>query len=177
MLGEHGGVPPAKFNVFKPNDSQHDYPITMKNAPIFVNSYDNVVLFQDYVLSEIMKQTLGKNVSSVVMFTADHGCNLFDNGDALFGYGTANPTEKETHVPMVVSLSTQFIERNPGKYKNLINHKNLLTTNNNLFYTAADLSGIKYKSYNKELSISDSAYVEPSSRFLYLNGQVIERKK
>ncbi len=176
MLGGHGGVP-EQFNVFKPNDSKEDHPIIMQNAPIFINSYDNMMLLQDYVLAEIMKRTLKKNVSSVVMFTADHGCNLFDNGDALFGYGTANPTEKEVHVPMLVSLSNKFIEHNPGKYRNLINHKNLLTTNNDLFYTAADLSGIKYKYYDKRMSISDSAYVEPSSRFLYINGKVIEVKK
>ncbi len=175
LLGGHGGVP-AQFNVFKPNDSQKDYPITMQNAPIFINSYDNMILLQDYVLAEIMNRVLKQNVSSVVMFTADHGCNLFDNGKALFGYGSAHPTENEAHVPMLVSLSGKFIERNPGKYKNLISHKNLITTNNDLFYTVADLAGIRYKYYDKRLSISDSAYVEPPSRFLYINGKVIEYK-
>jgi glucan phosphoethanolaminetransferase (alkaline phosphatase superfamily) len=176
MLGGHGRVP-EQFDVFKPNDSHEDYVISMKNAPIFINSNDNLILFQDYILSEIMKRVLKKNVSSVVMFTADHGCNLFDNGKALFGYGTSNPTEKEARVPMLIDLSDKFIEQNPGKYKNLINNKNLLTTNNDLFYTAANLADIKYKYYDKRMSISDSAYAEPSSRFLYVNGKLFKFKK
>jgi glucan phosphoethanolaminetransferase (alkaline phosphatase superfamily) len=102
---------------------------------------------------------------------------LFDNGKALFGYGSANPTEKETHVPTLVSVSDEFIEDNPHKYKNLLAHKNLLTTNDNLFYTLADLADIKYKSYIKNQSISDSSYAEPSSRFVYVNGVAMEYKK
>ncbi len=82
-----------------------------------------MMLCQDYVLSEIVKMTERQNVSSVVMFTADHGCNLFDNGKALFGYGSANPTEKETHVPMFISVSDKYIESNHNKYKNLLDHR------------------------------------------------------
>ena len=176
MLGGHGEVP-AQFNVFKPNNNLKNYPITMQNAHIFINDYDNIVLLQDYVLSEIMKITEKQNVSSVLLFTADHGCNLFDNGRALFGYGSANPTEKETHVPMLVNMSKKYIENNHNKYNNLINHKNLLTTNNNIFYTLSDLANIKYKSFKPTQSISDSLFVEPSSRFVYINDEVREYKK
>ena len=176
MLGGHGGIP-ARFNVFKPNNSLENYHVTMKNAPIFINTYDNIILLQDYVISELIKETEKQNVSSVLMFTADHGCNLFDNGKALFGYGSASPTEKETHIPAFVSVSDKFIEGNRDKYKNLSAHKDLLTTNDNLFYTLADLADIKYKSYIKNQSISDSSYAEPSSRFVYVNGVAMEYKK
>lgn len=176
MLGGHGGNPP-RFNVFKPNNSLENYPVTIKNAPIFVNTYDNTILLQDYIISELIKKTEKQNVSSILMFTADHGCNLFDNGKALFGYGSANPTVNETHVPMFISVSDKFIENNRGKYKNLLTHKNLLTTNNNLFYTLADLANIKYKSFVKKQSIADSSFVEPSSRCVYIGGRVFEFKK
>ena len=175
MLGGHGGVPP-QFNKFNPNNSRENYAVTMRNAPVFINTYDNIILLQDYVLSEVMNETEKQHVSSVVMFTADHGCNLFDNGKALFGYGSANPTEKETHIPMLIQMSDQFIEKNSAKYKNLLAHKDEMTTNNDLFYTLADLANIKYKSFVKEKSISDSCYVEPSSRFVYANSTVFEFK-
>ena len=175
LLGGHGGVP-SNFNVFSPNDSKEDHSVTMKNAPIFINTYDNVILLQDYVISRIMELAEKNNTSSVVMFTADHGCNLFDNGKALFGYGSANPTENETHVPLFISMSDKYIKSNMEKYKNLLAHKNNVTTNNDLFYTLADLSHIKYGSYVKEKSISDSAYLQPSSRFVYAGGRVFEFK-
>lgn len=175
LLGGHGGIP-SNFNVFSPNDSKEDHSVTMKNAPIFINTYDNVIRLQDYVISRIMELAQKNNTSSVVMFTADHGCNLFDNGKALFGYGSANPTENETHVPLFISMSDRYIKSNQGKYKNLLAHKNSVTTNNDLFYTLADLSHIKYGSYVKEKSISDSAYLQPASRFVYAGGRVFEFK-
>jgi len=176
MIGGHGGIP-ERFDQFKPDNDLGNYPVTMGNAPLFINTYDNLILLQDYVISELIKRTEKQNVSSVLMFTADHGCNLFDNGKALFGYGSANPTEKETHIPMFISMSNKFIENNHNKYKNLSDHKNLLTTNNNLFYTLADLANIKYKSFIKKQSISDSSFVEPSSRFVYVDGTIFEFKK
>lgn len=176
MLGGHGGNP-EQFNVFKPNNSLENYPVTMQNAPVFINTYDNTVLLQDYVLSEIIKKTDSQNLSSVVLFTADHGCNLFDNGKALFGYGSANPTEAETHIPLFISLSNKFITDNRDKYMNLLVHRNALTTNNNLFYTLADLSHIKYRSFVKKEAISDSSFVEPAARYVYVDHTIFEFKK
>lgn len=175
MLGGHGGIP-DKFNLFKPNSSQKEYPVTFENAPVFINDYDNMILLQDYVLSEIIKSADKQSLSSVLLFTADHGCNLFDNGNVLFGYGSSNPTEKETHVPLFIWGSNKFV-KNSYKFKNLIDHKNLLTTNNNVFYTLADLANIKYKLFIKNKSIADSSYYEPSSRFVFVNNGVMEFKK
>lgn len=175
MIGGHGVIP-KKFNIFSPNSSRNEYPVTFKNAPIFINDYDNMIRLQDYVLSEIIKATDRQSLSSVLLFTADHGCNLFDNGKVLFGYASSNPTEKETHVPLFIWGSDKFIKNN-YKFKNLINHNNLLTTNNNVFYTLADLSNIKYKSFVKNKSIADPSYYEPSSRFVFVNNGVMEFKK
>ena len=55
--------------------------------------------------------------------------------------------------------------------------KNLLTTNDNVFYTLADLANIKYPSYLNTQSISDYLYKEPSSKFVYTNGTCKEYKK
>lgn len=174
MAGGHGSIPKS-FNKFKPNNLLKKYPLSFKNKSIFINDYNNMIFLQDYVLSKIIKSTKRKNLSSIILFTADHGCNLFENKN-LFGYGSSNPTEKETHVPLFIWGSNKFIKNN-SKYSNLVKHKNLLTTNDNVFYTLADLANIKYPSYLNTQSISDSLYKEPSSRFVYTNGTYKEYKK
>lgn len=148
----------------------------IENASIFINDYDNSIRLQDYVLSEVIKAINKQSLSSVLLFTADHGCNLFDHGKVLFGYGSSNPTEKETHVPLFVWGSNKFINKN-FKFANLNAHKNLLTTNNNVFYTLADLANIKYKSFMKNRSVADSSYFEPSTRFVFVNNGVMEFKE
>lgn len=174
MIGGHGSIPKS-FNKFKPNSLLKKYPLSFKNKSIYINDYDNMIFLQDYVLSKIIKSTKHENLSSIILFTADHGCNLFEN-ENLFGYGSSNPTEKETHIPLFIWGSNKFIKNNP-KYSNLIKHQNLLTTNDNVFYTLADLADIKYTSYLNTQSLSDSLYKEPNSRFVYINGTYKEYNK
>ena len=174
MIGGHGSIPKS-FNKFKPNSLLKKYPLSFKNKSIYINDYDNMIFLQDYVLSKIIKSTKYENLSSIILFTADHGCNLFEN-ENLFGYGSSNPTEKETHIPLFIWGSNKFIKNNP-KYSNLIKHQNLLTTNDNVFYTLADLADIKYTSYLNTQSLSDSLYKEPNSRFVYINGTYKEYNK
>jgi glucan phosphoethanolaminetransferase (alkaline phosphatase superfamily) len=175
MLGGHGKIP-KKFELFSPNSSHKDYPVTFSNSHIFINDYDNMICLQDFVLSELIKATDKQSLSSLLLFTADHGCNLFDNGKILFGYGSTNPTKKETHVPLIVWASDKFIKSNT-KFNILNKHKKMLTTNNNIFYTLADLSNIKYKSFVKTKSISDSSFIEPTSRFVFVNNCSVAFKK
>jgi len=174
MIGGHGSIPKS-FNKFKPNSLLKKYPLSFKNKSIYINDYDNMIFLQDYVLSKIIKSTKHENLSSIILFTADHGCNLFEN-ENLFGYGSSNPTEKETHIPLFIWGSNKFIKNN-SKYSNLIKHQNLLTTNDNVFYTLADLADIKYTSYLNTQSLSDSLYKEPNSRFVYINGTYKEYNK
>ncbi len=175
MAGGHGKVP-ARFNKFIPNTSGKAYPFIAQNAHLFINDYDNIILFQDYVLGELIKNTEKRNLSSVFIFTPDHACHLFDGG-SLFGYGSDNPTELETHIPLFIWGSDKYIFNNEVKYRNLIKNKNLLTTNDQLFYTISDLANIKYKTFIQELSFADSAYYEPKSRYVYTTKQVFEFKK
>ncbi len=175
MLGGHQIVLPEKFICFKPNTSKHKYLLKRDNREVFINDYDNMILVEDFVISELIKLVKMQNRSSILLFIPDHGCDLFDSGN-LFGYGTSVPTEKQLHIPLFIWASDRYIQNNSNKYKNLIKHSNLITTNDNIFYTISDLANIKYASFINNQSIADSSYVEPNSRFVYLNGEVIEVK-
>ncbi|KIA99802.1 hypothetical protein OA93_02990 [Flavobacterium sp. KMS] len=173
MIGGHGKIP-ENFNLYKPNNSKENYPVTIENAPIFINNYDNMIRLQDFVLGKIINLVQKENKSSVFMFTADHGCNLFDDSQALFGYGSQNPTEKETHIPLFIWGSSKYIEENAEKFDNLKKHKKYLTTNNDLFYTLADLASIKYTDFKKNQSIADSTYSVYKERYVYVNGNAMK---
>ena len=172
MSGGHGYVPP-RFNEFKP--TMENYPMTIDNKPRLINTYDNMILLQDFFLSEIINLTERQNLSSILLFTSDHACSLFEDGN-LFGYGSHYPTEKEIHVPLFIWGSEKYILNNNYKYNNLIKHKDVLTTNDNIFYTLVDLASIEYKTFDKIQSIADSSYIEPSKIFLYVNNKTVEFK-
>lgn len=173
MIGGHGQIPSIFIN-FQPNSSKISYPYNSQNSLIFINDYDNMILLQDHVLSEIVRITEIKNVAALLLFTSDHACNLFDEGGTLFGYGSSNPSEVEIHIPLFIWGSNNYNVLNNWKMQNIIRHKDLLTSNDNLFYTIADLANIKYKYFIKEQSIADSFYTEPKSKCLLINGKVVE---
>jgi len=173
MRGAHD-EPPLAYNLFRPNSSKKNYPLSIKHRDIFVNDYDNMILFQDYVISEAINLLKNKEQSSVLVFTSDHATHLFDEGHSLFGYGSAIPTEIETHVPLFVWGSDGYIAQWSDKFKNLLIHKSCLTTNDNLFYTLADIANIKYHTFKNNLSLADSSFCEPQSRFVYTTSGLFE---
>jgi len=175
MLGGHGSVP-NKFKKFKPNSETKKYTLNKENKEIFINDYDNMILMQDYILSELITKLIKTEQRSILLFTADHGTNLFDNKTNSFGYGSSNPTEEETHVPFFIWGSQNYINSS-NKFKHLYNNKSMLTTNDNIFHTLADLSYIEYKDYETSKSLADSLYLEPKSRFVLVNDRVFKFKK
>ncbi|GGH02527.1 membrane protein [Polaribacter pacificus] len=170
LAGGHGKVP-EEFHKFKAFDSPQEKLVNKDNRTLLVNEYDNMIFLQDFVLGKLISSTAKQKKSSFLIYTADHGTNLFDdNHTNIFGYGSSNPTEKETNVPLFIWSSDQFINQYREKYSSLQRHQNFLTTNDNLFYTLADMAEIKYEGYKSNLSISSSSYIEPTLRLLYLNG-------
>lgn len=173
LIGGHGDIP-KKFQKFSPNSFHKKVPISFENAPILINDYDNMILLQDYILGNLIKKLENKNQSSVFAYTSDHGCNLFDNGEILFGYGTPNPTVNETHVPLIYWMSNPYIKANSNKTKTLQSNKNKTTTSNSIFYTLSDLSHIEYKNFEFNKSTASSHYTIPTKRYIYVNSSVLE---
>lgn len=160
LKGNHGRVPP-KFQLFKPNGEGKQISVSYDNREVLINDYDNKILFQDYVLGELIRELKLLGRRSILLFTSDHGVNLFDTKDAgLFGYGSQNPTEKELHVPLFIWPSKSFSSYYKHKVINLTFNMNKITTNNHLFYTLSDLAGIHYQSENSSKSFAAECFRE-----------------
>jgi glucan phosphoethanolaminetransferase (alkaline phosphatase superfamily) len=177
LLGGHtySGLP-SEFIKFSPNSSQTKYPVIPANAEIFINDYNNIIYYQDYVIGKIIELLKKQSMAeSLLVFTADHGCNLFDNNESnLFGYGSEKPTEHEIHVPLFIWGSDNYVINNNLKFSILKSNINRFTTNDNLFYTIADLANIKYKTFINSQSMADTSFIEPLNIYEYTIGGSID---
>lgn len=129
LVGNHSGKLPTNFEKFKPYDASLSDGINAKEA--LINQYDNKILLQDYVISKIIKKldTLSKN--SIMIFSADHGINLFDSkSNNLFGYGSSNPTRFELNTPMFFWYSKKYEITFPNEVKNMKKNQYERTVNN-----------------------------------------------
>ncbi len=78
-----------------------------------VNTYDNTVLYVDYIVNKainLLKSKQDKFTTSLV-YLSDHGESLGENGVYLHGlpYSIAPDTQK--HVPMLIWLSKDYQQR------------------------------------------------------------------
>jgi lipid A ethanolaminephosphotransferase len=96
---------PAKFQKFNPQCFDADIMNKCTEEQLY-NSYDNTVLYVDFVLDQIIK-TLDKNKTPYIfIYLSDHGESLLENGRIFHGTppGIALPPE-QAQVPLIVKSS------------------------------------------------------------------------
>ena len=87
LIGSHWYYPthyPDSFEVFKPVMTNKI--LNLENNNKIINSYDNTILYTDYILSEVIDKI--KNINSVMFYLSDHGELFGENGKWLHSYGT-----------------------------------------------------------------------------------------
>ncbi len=89
----------------------------------FKNSYDNTILYTDYILSQIIGKL--KNENAILIFVSDHGEALGD--DSFYLHGTSHPSMLRT--AMFVWMSEKYKMAHPDYFENALkNRKNFYMT-------------------------------------------------
>jgi glucan phosphoethanolaminetransferase (alkaline phosphatase superfamily) len=172
LFGNHYGVDshPDEYNFFSPNlENSKVGSRSIESRELFINSYDNSVLYQDFVISKVIQLIQAKEAVSFVFFSSDHGESLFDEPDFFYGHGSAKPTKEQVHVPAFVWYSSLYKKYNDNVVSNLHQNKNKKLSSDNLFYTVSNLGLLSYPLYADSMSIADSNFLEPDTRFAIID--------
>lgn len=124
----------AKFGV-------EDYATThsrlsMQNREI-VARYDNSVLYNDYVVTEIMKRF--KDKDAVVIYLSDHGQDVFDTSDSFFGHSWENGLD----IPLMFYPTPMFCEKHGKLVDSMMNNTETEYRTDSIMYTIMDIVGIE----------------------------------
>jgi glucan phosphoethanolaminetransferase (alkaline phosphatase superfamily) len=168
---------PASFEVFKPSlRGAFDYNlISAKNKALFVNTYDNSILYTDYFLSETIRKIDSLQSVSTLIYVADHGENLFDTKQNIVFHGGSHYTKYDFHVPFFVWTSDEYIERYPQKAECIRNNKDKKLSAGNIFYSILDIAGIEFPGHILSKSIASETLREDSVRYIInTNMEVME---
>jgi glucan phosphoethanolaminetransferase (alkaline phosphatase superfamily) len=139
-----------------------------KNKELFVNAYDNAVLYTDYFIREIIKRVENQNCKASLLYISDHGENIFDTPEVSLGHGTLNPTQQELHVPMFIWFSDHYLQKNDSILMNLQQNLDKKINSSHAFHPFANIAGIKYNLYEKEQDFSTKTFI-PDSVLWVLN--------
>ncbi|UGS41360.1 phosphoethanolamine transferase EptA [Pseudocitrobacter corydidari] len=151
-IGSHGPTYynryPKEFRKFTPTCDTNE--IQSCSQEQLVNTYDNTVLYVDYIVDKAIKllQSKQDKFTTSLVYLSDHGESLGENGIYLHGlpYSIAPDTQK--HVPMLLWLSDDYQKRYDVNYDCL---KKASTQNeysqDNLFSTMLGILGVETTEY------------------------------
>lgn len=151
-IGSHGPTYynryPAEFKKFTPTCDTNE--IQSCTQQQLTNTYDNTILYVDYVVDKAIKllQSKQDKFTTSLVYLSDHGESLGEDGVYLHGlpYSIAPDTQK--HVPMLLWLSPDYQQRYGVSSQCL---QQQAKTNNysqdNLFSTLLGLLGVDSREY------------------------------
>lgn len=156
---------PKAQSYFKPDSITS---VNKKYKKFLVNAYDNSIRYTDSFLSQLINIISKKSEIAGMIYTSDHGEDLFDDNRNLFLHASPVPTFYQIHVPYIIWLSEDYKKQNTNIVNNLINNRNKPCSSSLVnFYTILSIAGISGNYISIDNSLTNPNFkVEPR---LYLN--------
>jgi lipid A ethanolaminephosphotransferase len=113
LMGSHGPTYykryPKTFAQFKPDCQTSDLQSCTDEE--IVNSYDNTILFTDYVISKVIEKLrkYDGTYQTALLYMSDHGESLGENGIYLHGMPYDIAPREQTHIPFMMWLSDEMV--------------------------------------------------------------------
>lgn len=159
---------PRSFAYFKP-DSRSE--AKSENRRDLLNAYDNTIRYTDYILHGIIErlqkwegiQTKTDGVYSqpisAMLYTSDHGENIFDDDRHLFLHAAPKASDYELHVPFIIWTSEGFSKQYPDILKALgENRTKQVQSSLSTFHTMLGIGGIQTRYRKDEYSVASDKY-------------------
>ena len=168
---------PRSFAYFKPDSKSEAKP---ENRRDLLNAYDNTIRYTDYILHGIIErlqkwegvQTKTDGVydqpTSAMLYTSDHGENIFDDERSLFLHAAPKASDYEQHVPFIIWTSAGFSKQYPDILKALgENRSKQVQSSLSAFHTMLGIGGILTRYRLDEYSVASGKY--HPTKLLYLD--------
>ncbi|KNC08811.1 hydrolase [Klebsiella sp. RIT-PI-d] len=154
-IGSHGPTYyrryPPQFRKFTPTCDTNEIQ-TCSQAQL-MNTYDNTVLYVDYIVDKAIKllQRKQDKFTTSLVYLSDHGESLGEDGIYLHGLPWSVAPQMQKHIPMLIWLSADYQKRYDINQQCL--EKNADTqsySQDNLFSTMLGLVGVNTHVYQEK---------------------------
>lgn len=161
LLGTHMSYQyryPATFNKFT---DRQGVPAGVRDDQVpTYNSYDNAVLYNDFVVSSLIKDYARTDPNGFLLYLSDHGEDVFDSpGHATLGRNEAKPTAPMYTIPFMAWASPKWRETHDWNFTGDLSRP---YSSSHLIHTWADMAGLSFDELDRSKSlVSDSFTVRP----------------
>lgn len=147
LMGSHAEYDkryPAEYGKYNSDDYVESHSHLSSSNRDVVAQYDNTVLYNDYVVSELMKRVLVKD--AVVLYLSDHGEDVFRSSCDYCGHATERSEQHKNvvrQIPLMFYTTPLFRDRHSAlQHKIESSVKNPYRTDS-IMYTIMDMAGVE----------------------------------
>ena len=152
LMGSHASydrrVPPnwRKFEL-EPTDTKADFER---------NAYDDTVLYNDYILTQIFKKF--DDTDTLIIYISDHGESVYEKDSKLIGHGDGQLNRHMLEIPMIMYGTDRFKENHPELWNKILEAQHRPYMTDDLAHTIMDLLDIRVDGYDDRRSIINSNF-------------------
>lgn len=133
-----------------------------------MNAYDNSIRYTDDFLARLILLLKAQQSDAVMIYTSDHGEDIFDDSRHLFLHASPVPSYYQLHVPYLVWISNSYQAAYPELLRGLEkNSRKNISSSSSFFHTMLHLGGIDTSYRNDSLSVASALFTEKPR--VYLN--------
>ena len=130
-----------------------------ENRRQLLNAYDNTILQTDHILAALISMLRQRNCASALLYTSDHGENIFDDSRRLFLHASPRPSSYDTDVPLIMWTSAEYNADYPETAAALRGNTGKgVQSNASVFPTMLSVAGIRAKTLADSLSLTNPRY-------------------
>ena len=120
------------------------------------NAYDNAVLYNDFVVSSLIKRFAATDPNGFLLYLADHGEAVFDAPKAeVLGRNEAAPTDPMYTIPFLLWNSPKWQAQQPRDFAQVLARP---FSSSSLVHTWADLAGLDFAEHDRSRSLVSNEF-------------------
>jgi heptose-I-phosphate ethanolaminephosphotransferase len=152
LLGTHMSYQyryPSSFDKFQ---DRNGVPAGVRDDQLpTYNSYDNAVLYNDFVVSSLIKDYAKSDPNGFLLYLSDHGEDVFDSaGHNTLGRNEAKPTAPMYTIPFIAWASPKWRESHDWNFAGDLDRP---YSSSHLIHTWADLAGLSFDELDRSKSL------------------------
>ena len=147
-----------------------DFPVDaeVKYKDNLINAYDNSVRYTDGFLTRLIRMLQEQDADAAMLYTSDHGEDIFDDDRHLFLHASPVPSYYQIHVPFLIWMSDSYRRNYPALMQNAENNRQKnISSSASFFHTMLELGGVETPYRNDSLSVTSILFTEKPR--VYLN--------
>lgn len=133
----------------------------LANRGRLINAYDNSIRQTDHLLFELMARLDSVGCPGGLVFTSDHGEDIYDDARHRFLHASPTPTFRQLHVPFLIHMTPALRREHPELWAAAKSNEKLRVSSSASFTpTLMSLAGLTSAKVDETKSLTYAAYAD-----------------